>query len=132
MHVRTVNTYAWRTATRTSNAVMPIIAVIGRIATGNKKILPDPSSITANPPNTFRRVCPASIFANNLTDKLIGLIQYDINSIMKSKGWRIRGVPEGKNKDKNPKPCLNIPITVTDKNITIAIKNVKIIWLVNV
>ena len=46
-----------------------------KIAIGIKYILLDPINITANPPNTFRRVWPASIFANNLTDKLIGLIQ---------------------------------------------------------
>jgi len=75
MHVKTVNTYACNTATRTSKAVMPIIAAIGKIATGTRNILPEPISITAKPPNTLRSVWPASIFANSLTDKLIGLIQ---------------------------------------------------------
>ena len=39
---------------------------------------------------------------------------------------------DGKNKDKNPKPWRAIPIMVTDKKITIAIKKVIMIWLVNV
>ena len=28
---------------------------------------------TTNPANTLSKVCPASMFANNLTDRLIGL-----------------------------------------------------------
>ena len=75
MHVRTVKTYACRTATKTSKAVIPTIAAIGKIEIGTKNTLPDPMSITAKPPNTFKRVCPASMFANNLTDKLIALMQ---------------------------------------------------------
>ena len=132
MHVKTVNTYAWSTATKTSRAVIPIIAPIGKIAIGIRNTLPDPISMTANPPKTFNSVWPANMFANNLTDKLIGLIQYEINSITKSNGWSTRGVPDGKNSDKKPNPCRNIPITVTEMKIIIAIKKVIIIWLVKV
>ena len=42
MHVKTVNTYAWSTATKTSRAVIPIIAPIGKIAIGIRNTLPDP------------------------------------------------------------------------------------------
>ena len=83
-----------------------MIAAIGKTATGIRNILPELISITAKPPNTFKSVWPASIFAKSLTDKLIGLMQYEINSITKRSGWRINGVPEGKNNDKNPNPCL--------------------------
>mgnify|MGYP006140925815 CR=1 FL=1 len=132
MHVRTVNTYAWSTATRTSKAVIPTIAATGNIAIGTKKIISELINITAKPPNTFNNVWPASILANNLTERLTGLMQYEINSIIKRSGWSIRGVPEGKNNDKKPNPCLKIPITVTAIKIIIAIKKVTIIWLVNV
>ena len=56
MHVKTVNTYAWSTATKTSRAVIPIIAPIGKIAIGIRKTLPDPISMTANPQKTFNSV----------------------------------------------------------------------------
>ena len=34
-----------------------------------------------NPPKTLSIVCPAIMFANNLTDKLTGLLKYEIISI---------------------------------------------------
>ena len=36
---------------------------------------------TTNPANTLSKVCPASIFANSLTDKLIGRDKYEITSM---------------------------------------------------
>ena len=42
--------------------------------------------LTTKPPNTFIIVCPAIIFANNLTERLIGLLKYEIISMITIKG----------------------------------------------
>ena len=36
---------------------------------------PSNPKLITNPPNTFSIVCPAIMFANNLTDKLTGLLK---------------------------------------------------------
>ena len=43
---------------------------------------PSNPKLITNPPKTFNIVWPAIIFANNLTDKLTGLLKYEIISIM--------------------------------------------------
>ena len=57
--------------------------------------------IMINPAKTFIIVCPASILANSLTDKLIGLIKYEIISIGINNGANAIGTPEGKKYVKN-------------------------------
>ena len=77
-----------------------------------------------NPEKTFNIVWPAIIFANNLTERLIGLVKYDITSITTNSGSIKTGTPFGTKKPKKPKPCLTNPITVTPINISIARANV--------
>lgn len=77
-------------------------------------------------------MCPASIFANKRTDKLIGLLKKDIISITTNKGNKKTGMPDGANIFRNPNPFFAKPTIVTPINITIAKKNVTITWLVTV
>ena len=60
--------------------------------------------LTTKPPKTFNIVCPAIIFANNLTDKLTGLLKYEIISIIDIIGNKINGTPLGTNIFKYLKP----------------------------
>ena len=53
------------------------------------------------------------MFANNLTDKLTGLLRYEIISITTINGSNIIGTPLGTNSFKYPRPCLINPIIVT-------------------
>ena len=85
-----------------------------------------------NPPKTLSIVCPAIIFANNLTDKLTGLLRYEIISIIVINGNKTVGTPLGTNILKYLKPCLTKPIIVTAIKINSAIISVTIIWLVTV
>ena len=78
-------------------------------------------------PKTLSIVCPASMFANNRTDKLTGLLKKDIISIATIMGNKKIGTPEGANIFKNPIPFFAKPTIVTPINITIARKNVIII-----
>ena len=72
------------------------------------------------------------MFANNLTDKLTGLVKYEITSITTNSGNNAFGTPLGTKKLKNFIPCIINPISVTPKNITIASAKVTIMWLVTV
>ena len=73
------------------------------------------------------KVCPANILAKRRTDKLIGLIQYDITSIRIIKGNIAKGTPLGINKLKKETPCLRIPKNVIPKKREKAIIKVNII-----
>ncbi len=64
--VKIANTYACKKAIKISNPVKATMKAKGK--TPVKKGIE-----TTNPANTFSSVWPASMFANNLTDKLIGL-----------------------------------------------------------
>ena len=72
------------------------------------------------------------MFANNLTDKLTGLLRYEIISITVIKGNNTAGTPLGTNIFKYLKPCLANPIIVTAIKMKSAKINVTIIWLVTV
>ena len=88
MQVNIAKTYAWRNATRISKPVNATEKLSGN----HPPIIP---KLTTKPPNTFIIVCPAIIFANNLTDKLIGLLKYDIISITTINGNNTIGTPLG-------------------------------------
>ena len=66
------------------------------------------------------------LFANNLTDKLTGLLKYDIISITDIKGRRTAGTPLGTNKLKYLNPCFINPIIVTAMKINKAMIRVTI------
>ena len=57
------------------------------------------------------------MFANNLTDKLTGLLKYEIISITVISGKSTVGTPLGTNILKYLKPCLTNPIIVTAMKI---------------
>ena len=84
------------------------------------------------PAITFSRVCPASILANNRTDRLIGRERYEITSIGISKGYMGSGVPGGTKKLKKCIPCFAKPNTVTPMKMTNANAKVTTMWLVKV
>jgi len=58
--------------------------------------------------------------AKSLTDKLIGLLKYEIISITTIKGSNTTGTPLGTKSFKYPKPCLTKPIIVTPIKIKTA------------
>ena len=72
-------------------------------------------------------VCPAIMFANNLTDKLTGLLKYEIISITVINGNSTVGTPLGTKILKYFKPCFVKPIIVTATKINKAIIKVTII-----
>ena len=125
MQVNIAKTYAWRNATKISKPVNAIEKPSGNHPPSNPKLI-------TNPPKTFNIVCPAIIFANNLTDKLTGLLKYDIISITVINGNNTVGTPLGTNILKYLKPCLTNPIIVTAMKINKAKIRVTIIWLVTV
>ena len=88
MHVKIANTYAWRKATNISKPVSATEKL-----RGNQP--PTIPRLTTKPPKTFIIVCPAIILANNLTDKLIGLLRYEITSITIINGSKTIGTPLG-------------------------------------
>ena len=67
------------------------------------------------------------MFANNLTDKLTGLLKYEIIYITVINGKSTAGTPLGTNMLKYLKPCLAKPIMVTATKINKAIIKVTII-----
>ena len=91
MHVKIANTYACRKATNISK---PVSAT--EKPNGNQP--PTIPKLTTNPPKTFIIVWPAIMLANNLTDKLIGLLKYDITSITTIKGNKTNYSNSKKNK----------------------------------
>ena len=90
MHVKIAKTYAWRNATRISSPVSATEKL-----RGNQP--PTIPKLTTKPPKTFIIVCPAIMLANNLTDKLIGLLRYEIIYITTIRGNKTIGTPLGTN-----------------------------------
>ena len=119
MQVNIAKTYACRNATNISKPVNATEKPSGNQPPSNPKLM-------TNPPNTFNIVCPAIMFANNLTDKLTGLLKYEIISIIVINGSRTTGTPLGTNMLKYLKPCLINPIIVTAIKINKAMINVTI------
>ena len=74
MHVKIAKTYACRKATSISKPVNATEKLSG----SHPPIIP---RLITKPPKTFIIVCPAIMFANNRTDKLIGLLKYEIISM---------------------------------------------------
>ena len=90
MQVNIAKTYAWRNATRISKPVNATEKLSGNQPPSSPKLI-------TNPPNTLSIVCPAIIFAKSLTDKLMGLLNYDIISIITINGSKTIGTPLGTN-----------------------------------
>ena len=72
--VNIANTYACKNAIKISKPVNATINVKGKTPVKN-------GIDTTNPAKTFSKVWPASMFANSLTDRLIGRDKYDITSM---------------------------------------------------
>ena len=64
------------------------------------------------------------MLAKSLTDRLIGLLKYEIISIMTINGSNTIGTPLGTNNFRYPKPCLMNPMIVTQMKINAARTNV--------
>ena len=125
MHVNIANTYACRNATKISKPVSATEKPSG----SHPPTIP---RLTTKPPNTFIIVCPAIILANNLTERLIGLLKYEIISMTTINGNKTIGTPLGTNSFKYPNLCLIKPIIVTPIKINPAKTKVTIMWLVTV
>ena len=74
----------------------------------------------ANPATTFNNVWPAIIFANNRTDKLIGLTKYDTNSIGTKIKDNSKEEPEGKKSDNALYLCSQIQMQFIPKKVITA------------
>ena len=122
--VKIANTYACKKAINISNPVSATINAKGKI--------PAKPNETTNPANTFNKVCPANILANNLTDKLIGLDKYEIISMGNNNGNIYHGKPGIIKNEKKCKRCLINPRIVTPIKTVKAKAKVTIIWLVKV
>ena len=120
MQVNIAKTYACKKATRISNPVSATEKLSGNHP-------PNIPKLTTKPPKTFNIVWPAIMFANNLTDKLTGLLRYEIISMIVINGKSTAGTPLGTNILKYLKPCFIKPIIVTAMNINKAIIKVTII-----
>ena len=68
MQVNIAKTYACRKATSISRPVNATEKLNGNHPPTNQRLM-------TNPPKTLSIVCPAIILANNLTDKLTGLLK---------------------------------------------------------
>ena len=122
MHVKIANTYACKKATRISKPVNATEKLRGNQPPINPKL-------TTNPPKTFNIVCPAIILANSLTDKLTGLLKYEIISITDIIGSKTIGTPLGTNIFKYLKPCIIKPNIVTPmkmNNANVKCKNINL------
>ena len=120
MHVNIANTYACRNATKISKPV----SATEKLSGSHPPTIP---KLTTKLPNTFIIVCPAIMLANNLTERLIGLLKYEIISIITINGNKTIGTPLGTNNFRYPMPCLINPIIVTPIKINAASTNVTII-----
>ena len=102
--VNIAKTYACKNAITISSPLSAIKKAMG----SNPPIIKEFAAKTnTKPPITFNNVCPAIIFANNLTERLIGLDMYDMISIGINKTNMGFGTPLGENKPKNfIRPCL--------------------------
>lgn len=86
-----------------------------------------------NPAMIFNNTCPATMLAKRRTERVTGLIKYDINSMTNNSGARGKGTPLGNSIFKKPmKPFLLIAKPVTTVNEIIAKQKVTISWLVAV
>ena len=120
---------AWIQATKNSKPIITDVMINGN----NEAAKPaKPKNNVIKLINTFSRICPAIIFAKRRTDNVTGRKRYDKTSMGIKIGAMYQGVPWGKNKLKNPKPCLTKPIIVTNINTSIAKIRVTNIWLVKV
>ena len=90
------------------------------------------NKFTPKPATICNKVWPASMLANNRTDKLTGRIKYDIISMQTIKGNIATGTPEGTNNCKNWDPCRTNPSMHNPIKNANAIKKVNAIWLVGV
>jgi hypothetical protein len=113
-----VKIYACKPATRNSNAVIKTMNMNGKIV-----MSPAP---TARPAITLSIVCPPTIFAVNLRERLTDLARKAKTSMNETKGESQSGVPLGRKILKNPNPFLIIPKIVTRNKIKTAIPNVTI------
>ena len=125
MQVNIAKTYACKKATSISKPVNATEKLSGNHPPNKPKLI-------TKLPKTFNMVWPAIMFANNLTERLTGLLKYEIISIMVIKGNNTIGTPFGTNIDRYLKPCFMNPIIVTAININNAITSVTIMWLVTV
>lgn len=90
-----VKIYAWTAATPNSKKVNTNKIRIGkRFAT--KKKSPIKIIVQLNPTITFKRVCPAIIFAKSRTERLTNRKVYEINSIGTKINIKGTGDPDGK------------------------------------
>src|ERR1700751_953317 len=129
MQVRIANTYACRTATKSSSATSATVKANGINAPSQPKA-PKPASMTTNPPNTWSEMCPASMLANSRTLWETGR---DMNEriSMKVTSGRIRiGMPLGTNSLRKRKPCFTKPEMTTVRKTTTANATVMMMWLV--
>ena len=90
MHVKIANTYAWRKATNISKPVNATEKPSGSHPPTNPRLI-------TKPPKTFIIVWPAIMFAKSLTERLIGLLRYEITSMTTIKGNKTIGTPLGTN-----------------------------------
>ena len=125
MHVKIAKTYACKKATKISKPVKATEKLKG----SQPPIKP---RLITNPPKTFNIVCPAIILAKSLTDRLMGLLRYEIISIILIIGSKTIGTPLGTKIFKYLNPCITNPSIVTPININKANVKVTIIWLVTV
>ena len=88
----------------------------------NSVLVTDANADKGSIDTKFGKITCREIIIEDENGKKRGEIHIDNN-----KGCKIKGVPEGRKRDKKPNPCLIIPIIVTPKKIKIAIKNVTII-----
>ena len=120
-----VKTYACNTAIIISNPVNIITNISGAHP-------PNSPNKTIKEANTLSIVCPAIMLAKSLTDKLMGLLKYEIISMTVIIGSKTIGTPLGTNIFKYLKPCITKPSIVTPIKINIAKVKVTIMWLVTV
>ena len=90
MHVKIANTYAWRKATSISKPV----SATEKLSGSHPPTIP---RLITKPPKTFIIVWPAIILAKRRTDRLIGLLKYEMISITTIKGNKTTGTPLGTN-----------------------------------
>ena len=80
--------------------------------------------IAAKSPNSLISMCPANMFANNRTPRVIGLARYDTASTSTISGASQRGVPSGRNCRKNNVPLRRSPTLMMYTNTKRASANV--------
>ena len=71
---------------------------------------------------------PATMLAANLKPNDTFLAKYEINSIKTNKGNKVKGQPDGTNKEKDSKLCFFNPKIVVPNTTVKLIKKVNIKW----